>query len=169
MSRNGYAYSIIRYVHDPISGECLNVGVVLSSQNGFFEARVPSSLVRVKNAFPDASVNTIRYSFESFESRLETLLKTTGDFAEALSLALPPDEGSLKASVLGAGLTSDLSATADELLDRFVLRCERDFEDAQVTENKEYRVAWQFGSAVTMVDCSNDEMYQLADVQLLRA
>lgn len=169
MSRNGYTYSVIRYVHDSISGECLNVGVVLSSQNRALEIRIPSSLVRVKNAFPDASVNTIRYALESFESRLENFLKTTGDFAEALSVALPPDEGSLRASELGAGLTSDLGMTADELLGRFVLRCERDFDDAQVTENKEYRVAWQLGSEVAMPDCINDDMYQLADVQLLRA
>jgi hypothetical protein len=47
--------------------------------------------------------------------------------------------------------------------------CERGFDDAQVTANREYRISWQFGGEVAMASPSNDDMYQLADVQLLRA
>lgn len=168
MTRSGYAYSIIRYVHDPVSGECLNIGVVLSSPTGF-EFRVPSSLVRVKSAFPDANVNTIRHSLELIEKRLLASTKASSSLGDALAEVLPPDESSIRASCPGVGVTSNLKLAADELLDRLVLKCERDFESAAVLENRGPRVSWQQTVELKLVVPSNDEMYQHADRVLLRA
>ncbi|MGN2246425.1 DUF3037 domain-containing protein [Frateuria sp. GZRR35] len=164
MSRKGYTYSIIRYVHDVFSGEALNVGVVLSSPDGQIEVRVPSSLVRVKSAFPDADINTIRNALENLTLRLDDAAPTE-DFKSLLERALPEDECSLQLSELGVGLTSSLKDAAEHLLDRFVLRCDRDFEHAQVTENKEDKVNWH-ATSVKQMTSANDDWYH-ADLQVM--
>lgn len=169
MGRLAYSYSILRYVHDSFSGECLNVGVVLCSQDGRIEVRTPSSFGRLKRAFPTANTNTIRSSLENFSGRLNDVVKTESDFQKALISALPEDEARLRASTLGVGLTAEFERTAEELLERFVLRCEYDFEEAELTQNRDFEGVWYARGSFVLCQSSNDNTYRLADVQQLRA
>ena len=169
MSRRAYSYAILRYVHDSFSGESLNVGVVLNSQDGRTGVRTPSSFGRLKRAFPSADTNTIRRELDNFSRNLNDALVAENDFQTALRLALPEDDARIRASALGVGLTADFERMAEELLERFVLRCEYDFEEAEVTQNREFDVVWHPRGSFVLSSSSNDSTYHLADVQQLRA
>jgi hypothetical protein len=172
MNRSSYNYSIIRYTHDSTSGECLNVAVVLRGANrDDFEFRLPASLVRVKGAFPDADINGIRSTLCNLEVGLKDFLKSNREsgLSDALAEILPEDDGSLRASKVGVGLTSNLSLSADELMERFVLRCELDFIGADVVENNQGQVQWGQGVTLQIGPSSNDNIWADEPVIELRA
>ncbi|HEY2344502.1 MAG TPA: DUF3037 domain-containing protein [Xanthomonadaceae bacterium] len=144
MNRSGYSYATIRYVHDAVSGEALNVGVALLAADGKkFQFRIPSTFLRVKGAFPDANLASIRESLNSIERSMEKYMqvRSGATLVEMFSSLLPEDEGSIRVSKPGVGLTTDLAKTADELLERFILRCDW-FDHADIQESREARVRW---------------------------
>lgn len=165
MKRTGYAYSIVRYVHDVVSGESLNIAVAIFEPNQRrFEFRHPVSLLRVKHAFPDANTENIKNAIASLKSNLQDCLESgnVSGIAEAFALVLPPDESSIQVSKAGAGVTTDLAATADELLERFVLRCEFGFDNLEVFENSSSAggIVWGRKTDVLVPVSSNDDYWQ---------
>ena len=52
--KQAYSYTVLRYVHDVVSGEALNVGVVMHAPKAeFLEVRTRKTIGRLKQAFPD--------------------------------------------------------------------------------------------------------------------
>ena len=50
-----YTYSVLRYAHDVVTGERLNVGVLVVSESKI-EFRIGGDLLRIKAAFPGVDV-----------------------------------------------------------------------------------------------------------------
>lgn len=145
MNRFGYTYLIVRYMHDVVSGECLNVAVMLQSSDGSLQYRIPASLSRVEAAFPEADIDSIRNALDAVGKNVKQYFsaRPEASLSDAVSAVLAEDESSIRAGKLGAGMTSDLSAAANDLLERFILCCERQFDDVDVTENRQEKVAWR--------------------------
>jgi hypothetical protein len=165
MKRCGYAYSIVRYVHDVISGESLNIAVALFEPvNRRLEFRYSASLLRVKQAFPDANTESIKNAITSLERNLQDCLvsEDVAGIGEAFALILPPDESSIQISKTGAGVTTDLAAAADEMLERFVLRCDFGFDDLEIFENSSSAegIVWGRRVEVFVPASSNDNYWQ---------
>ena len=52
--KQAYSYTVLRYIHDVVSGERLNVGVVMHAPaGGFLKVRTRKTVDRLKQAFPD--------------------------------------------------------------------------------------------------------------------
>ncbi len=130
--KQAYSYTILRYVHDVVSGEALNVGVVMHmSASRFVEARTSKTIGRLRGAFPDldrrvfvSAMQAIDRSFRTVADRVTTELRLDG-ITDARSLALavlPNDDSALQWSPAGSGLTDDPAKTFEALYERYVAR-----------------------------------------------
>lgn len=133
MKRHRYTYSILRYRHDPVAGEQLNVGVVVHSvDRPFLGARFRKNYGRLSKAFPDVDGSTLRQDLTRIEKAFERLTKLEGNDllsieGNAASFAtkiVGPDDGSLIWSDLGSGTTDNLEATLEKLFIRLVTQYE---------------------------------------------
>lgn len=133
MKRHRYTYSILRYRHDPVAGEQLNVGVVLHSPDRhFLGARFRKSYGRLSKAFPDVDGSTLRQDLSRIEKAFERMAKMEGsdlfsidrNAASFATTLLAPDDGSLIWSDLGSGTTESPEATLDKLFARLVTQYE---------------------------------------------
>lgn len=126
-----YTYTVLRYVHDVMTGEFVNVGLVMRVPDGRVVARTRSTYGRVKSAFPDlnreafiSTMRAVRRVFAKLNASEATsgLLPSEGDARDVAIRAIPVDESSLQWSPRGSGITNDLQATFDRLYDRLVAR-----------------------------------------------
>ena len=133
MNRHTYTYSILRYRHDPVAGEQLNVGVVLHSpERRFLAARFRRNYGRLSKAFPDVDGSTLRHDLTRIERAFERLTKKettdlffTGNNAGTFAMQIvAPDDGALIWSGLGSGTTDNPEATLEKLFYRLVTQYE---------------------------------------------
>ncbi len=130
--KQAYSYTILRYVHDVVSGEALNVGVVVHmSASQEVRMRTNKTIGRLRGAFPDldrrafvSAMEAVDRSFRTVAGRLTTEFRLDG-ISDARSLALavlPADDSALQWSSAGAGFTDDPARTFEELYERYVAR-----------------------------------------------
>jgi len=134
MTRQPYTFVILRYRHDPVAGEQLNVGVVLHSpQQKFLGARFRKAYGRVSKAFPDLDGSTLRQDLTRIERAFAKLSSREGandlffgnnNAATFAHRVVGKDDGSLIWSDLGSGTTENAEATLDKLFYRFVTQYE---------------------------------------------
>lgn len=135
-TKTAYTYTVLRYVHDIASGECLNVGVaLLAPEQHFVNAQCRTSFARLKEVFPTldgdafrAAMRHVNNAFERFQQELREELALRSHQSGVLGYAhavLGPDDSSLQWSPMGSGVTADAEATLDQLYRRFVLANER--------------------------------------------
>lgn len=128
-----YSYTILRYVHDVITGEFVNVGVVLHVPSlGLLECRARRSVGRIRATFPDLDRSAFASAMRSVVQSVERLrqecasdglLASTGDAGTLARRAIPDDDSSLQWSpFVGTGLTEDPAKTMERLYSRFVGR-----------------------------------------------
>lgn len=134
MSDRPYSYVPIRYVHDVLSGETLNVGVVLySSETGFLRAKLlHNKTKRLSDAFRHFDVEQHRQVMKDLESGLIFLrAKQVGEQGNLFS-ARPKDVGLVMRRLWPDrgtrytfgdsfhGVAEDLDETVDDLYNRLV-------------------------------------------------
>lgn len=127
-----YSYTVLRYVHDVVTDEFVNVGVVVHvPSRGQLHIKTRSSIGRIKCAFPDLdrsafvsamSAVTRGVTKISREIRESGFLAKEGNAASFARLALPADESSIQLSDIGTGATADVEKTLERLYGRFVTR-----------------------------------------------
>ena len=128
-----YSFTILRYVHDVVAAESLNVGVVVyNSTEGSLLVRTQRSMSRLRQAFPDIDPQGLRGMLASVERGIESLAQELMDAPllvdrqlDVLKCArrvLPDDDSALQWSTAGWGLTADLTETTDRLFERYVTR-----------------------------------------------
>ena len=128
-----YSFTILRYVHDVIAGESLNVGVVMyNSAEGGLLARVQRSTRRLRQTFPDIDPQVFREMMRSIERGFKSLAQELADAPlfvdrdlDVLKCArrvMPDDDSALQWSAAGWGLTEDVTGTMDQLFERYVTR-----------------------------------------------
>lgn len=125
-----YTYVVLRYVHDVVSSEFVNVGVVLLSPNeGKLKFKTRKTVGRIKHVFPDLDRSAFVVAMRSVEKGLRSLRKhasSAGMFASNENVssyalqALPRDDSSLQWSEIGSGLSSNTNATLERLFERHV-------------------------------------------------
>lgn len=128
--QQAYSFSILRYVHDVVAGEFLNVGVVLHARTPqTLKVATRESLGRVGQAFPDINRPAFLYELRTVSEGIDELAKevenglTFDDRLDARGYALrvlPDDDSSLQWSPAGYGITSDVDRTMQRLIERYV-------------------------------------------------
>jgi len=136
MTKRQYSYTVLRYVHDPITAEFVNVGVVLFSpgQRGkapIFKGATRKTYGRVKDIFPDLDREAFKRVMRTIDRQLkrlgdelakESLITTKGDASTLAQRILPYDDSSLQWSVPGGGVADDMEKAFDRLYSRFISR-----------------------------------------------
>lgn len=136
MLKRQYTYTVLRYVHDPVTGEFINVGLVLlcpafSGAPTVLKASTRKTIGRMRDMFPDldrdafvSTMRTIERQLVRIASRLvdDELIVSQGDAASFAREVLPTDDSSLQWSPVGSGLTDAMDKTFDRLCDRFITR-----------------------------------------------
>lgn len=136
-----YTYVILRYRHDPLAGEAVNVGVVLHA-SGYLGCRFRRTVGRLTKVFPDldraALMNGLRVverGIDKLRARdASGLLDGLGNAARYASRAMPVEDSSLVWSDLGSGLARDLNKALDRLYARFVVRYDEDGRSSRSDE-----------------------------------
>ena len=127
-----YSNITLRYVHDVVTGEFANIGVVLYAPGQrFLEARFTTSYERLNAVFLKIDHLHFRALMRYMANRFDEIAADIRDglhvrpvtaLNEIVRQVLPPDDSSLQWSEQGGGFTDDLAKTIDELYKRFVER-----------------------------------------------
>jgi len=130
-----YTFVTLRYVHDVVTGEFANVGMVLyAPQERYLQARFTASYERLNGFFLKIDHahfrNVMRYlanRFEELQAEIGQGLELTPvqGIEELVRRVLPPDDSSLQWSPISGGFSEGLAATVQELSARFVERYAR--------------------------------------------
>lgn len=131
-TKQPYSYVVLRYIHDVMTGEFVNVGIVLAAPHERkFLAKTRKTIGRIKSIFPDLDREGFVDSMRSIDRGIGLIRKqvsSEGFFASQKDAAcyarmvLPKDDSSLQWSPVSAGLSDDLEATCERLYERFVSR-----------------------------------------------
>lgn len=131
-TKEPYSYVVLRYVHDVVTGEFLNVGVVMVVPGrSLILTKARRTFGRIKNVFPDLDSDAYKRAIDAVERgmrHVERSLKSEGLFKSDRTardygrLAVPLDDSALQWSPVGAGLAADPRKTFDQLYQRFVTR-----------------------------------------------
>ena len=130
--KQAYSYTVLRYIHDVVSGEALNVGVVMHAPAAsFLKVRTRKTIGRLKRAFPDLdraafadAMQAVDRGFSAIAkqaSRVSLFDARTDARAHALKV-LPDDDSALQWSPTGIGLTADPARTFERIYERYVAR-----------------------------------------------
>jgi Protein of unknown function (DUF3037) len=127
-----YSYTVLRYVHDTVTGEFVNVGVALYAPDArYLGALCRTTYRRVSAAFPGLNGEHFRAAMRHIQARFEELgeqLSSAPGETEERSLLdiarriLPADDSSLQWGPVGVGLTPDPSQKIEALFNRLVTR-----------------------------------------------
>ena len=130
--KTNYSTIILRYVHDVVTGEFANIGVVLyAPDQRFLEARFATSYERLNAIFLKIDHLHFRALMRYMTNRFEELGAEIRDdlhvppvnaLSEIVKKVLPPDDSSLQWSQQGGGITDDPARVLGESYKRLVER-----------------------------------------------
>lgn len=129
-----YTYTVLRYVHDAMTGEYANVGVVVyAPQARYIQARCTTRYGRLSRMFHDVEGDHLRSLLRYLEAQInerglrlrdELPLSTPSGVMEIATQVLPADDSSLQWSPPGGGVAETPAAVLDHLFARLVARYE---------------------------------------------
>jgi len=133
--RSPFQYSILRYTHDVLTGEFLNIGLVMYCRSAFyFRAQLLMRYQRITDAFPGADGEFYRGYVGHLQTRLDrvsdemrnrqiSLMEDWPDRIDAiLQQVLVPDDASIKFSASRDGIAEDLDSTFEYMYSRLIER-----------------------------------------------
>jgi hypothetical protein len=123
-----YNSIVLRYVHDVVTGEFANIGVVLyAPDQRFLDARFTTSYERLNAIFLKidhlhfrALIRYMTNRFEELGAELRDGLLPQAGLPELAKQVLPPDDSSLQWSQPSGGFTDDPAKTLHDLYNRYV-------------------------------------------------
>ncbi|MGY3563178.1 hypothetical protein ACVWXP_006447 [Bradyrhizobium sp. USDA 4463] len=130
--KHTYGYVVLRYVHDVITGEFINVGLVMHApENQRLKSKTRTSVGRIKGVFPDldrvafvGAMRSVTKALTKVEKQFQSegMFKRSAHAASFAHLAVPLDDSSLQWSPVSTGLTEDFDKTFEWLYQRMVSR-----------------------------------------------
>lgn len=133
MSRRPYSYTVLRYVHDIVTGEFVNVGIVLSAPS--HDAQSPAVLydfsdriTRLRSMFPDIdraafvdAMKAMRRNASAVSRQVrQDLMFSNVDAGSIATRMLPRDGSSLQWSEIGTGVARDLQKEFERISARML-------------------------------------------------
>lgn len=130
--RVSYSFSVLRYVHDPVTQEFVNIGVALFAPDvRYLRARCTTSYSRARHLFGEIDRRRFRQLSRHIEEQINEAgqqyqsglaLEPERTIEQFLARVLPPDDSAFQFSPPGVGLSRDLDRTLDDLFQRHVAR-----------------------------------------------
>ncbi|MGI4951929.1 MAG: DUF3037 domain-containing protein [Janthinobacterium lividum] len=125
-----YSYVLLRYRHDPISEEFVNVAaVLLQPSSGFLNIRLRTAYARVLTMFPmQDRAASLKNNLSFFARKIRVYARDNKDRLTSTQRSLdsvlldmfPKDDGAFQWSALSVGITADPKTALDRLYARFV-------------------------------------------------
>jgi DUF3037 family protein len=124
-----YTFSVIRYVHDVVTGEFVNVGIVLYAPGlPYARARCATRFERVRALFPDADTTDLCQVMKFVEEKVEEfspasdsqLACRSADADDILRSIIPLDDSAIQFTRMGGGITADPNETLQTLYTRYI-------------------------------------------------
>ena len=153
MSLQPYSFSFLRYVHEPLSGEFANVGVLLwAPESRFLGFRGSHKFRRLSQFFHGFHAMDYRALIGRIETQFDKLAGQLADAQgelpfsmepksarELAMLVVPHDDAALTWSLSGGGLTADPADELRRLFDEAVARHYDVVDDARRDDATVYR------------------------------
>jgi hypothetical protein len=129
-AKRAYTYVPLRYRHDPLMEETINVGILLyDSFSGYLGIKVRHTLGRLTRVFPDLNGEALKASLRSIEQGVKSLANASGGLLAPLEDAgsvarrvLPDDDTSFIWGAVGSGVAGEPSEALEALYQRLVAR-----------------------------------------------
>lgn len=144
--KTAYTFSVLRYVHDPVTAEFVNIGVALyAPEPRYLNALCTSHYQRLSRMFEPIDGDHFRQITKYVQSQIEALgqrlaselpfKKPPKNIEDVLRQVLPPDDSAIQFSTAGAGFSADLNKTLHELymrnVERYATKAERPSRDEE--------------------------------------
>jgi len=148
-----FQYLTLRYVHDAVTGEFANVGVVVYSRGDFLGGRFNSRIGRLSAFFGHVEKFHLKSLLKHLERKVEALAQElndpfgikAGSLEEILQSLLPHDSSSLRWDTIRKGLTLDPSAELEKIYSRVVTQ----YDERPPTRHRSDGDVWKsFSSAL---------------------
>lgn len=152
MNLERYSFCFLRYVHEPLSGEFANVGVLLwAPESKFLGFRASHKYSRLSHFFDGFHHLDYRHLISRIDTQFSKLAKELADEGRlpfsvdpesARDLAIkviPHDDAALQWSLSSGGLTDFPSAELDQLFHEAVLRHYESADDVRRDDQVVYR------------------------------
>lgn len=140
-----YSYQIIKYTHDLVTGEFVNVGVVLfEPNNNFIEAKVLNKFSRISNFFGEVNGHFLLSRLKHFQKEIVEISKNKSLFSvdhsidSITSRLIPKDDSSLQLSEMKFGLDLSPINALNDLYKRLVEK----YIDGNSQEARTDNYAW---------------------------
>lgn len=146
-------FTVLRYLHDAMTGEFANIGLVLYSPGEFLGAlfnprvrRLNAIFSNVDKAHYKSLLGYMERRFAKLGAELDGQLIQRATGIEAIvASVLPPDDSALQWSPVGGGLTDDPAAELNRLFARLVTR----YEDMPASRSRNDEEVWRsFGTVL---------------------
>ena len=150
--KTAYSFVVLRYVHDVLTGEFVNIGVALYAPGAKYLGGLCNTRYgRLTSLFGKGEVDgayfrgLMRYiegRFDELGDKLRNELPLNGvpsDVAEIAKTIVPPDDSSLQWSEAGGGQTEDPRKTLEDLFARIVAR----YENRQQRQSRDDGEVWR--------------------------
>lgn len=122
-----YQFAVLRYVHDTVTGEFINVGLCVFSKEGAFGGiKCRHTYKRITSAFPNVNGERLKSLLRHIESIFESYHSPNGGFIfqdnleDILYSILPKDDSSLQWSFGGSGISLNLEEALESLYYQYV-------------------------------------------------
>ncbi len=140
-----YYYCVLRYAHDVVSEEFVNVGILMFSKGGeYFDCRIATRFSRIKALYPDFKSQDLLYARKLILERIEkekarlsefgSLISNFDSVGEFSNKILAVDASSLQFASPKGGVASDYKEELDELFHRYVERYEESGKRAKKSD-----------------------------------
>lgn len=131
IERTQYSYALLRYIHDPSTGEFVNVAiVVMSPKSKFLKFRFRKTTGRISDIFPDIraaqfkrTLNTLERQYAAVSDAWLTPLDLENkeyNLEKLLTSVLPKDDSSLVWGPVCHGISRDLDDTTNKIYGKYV-------------------------------------------------
>ncbi len=144
-----YELQILQYHHDVITGEFVNVGIILfNKEEKFLKCAVTHKYARLSRFFhAEKTASHVSQAIRSFENSIQKITKELSakldyhnfkNIEEITSKILPKDDSSLQCSGVIKGLSLNFKKTFSGLFERYITK----YENTPVRESRTDEEAW---------------------------
>lgn len=147
-----YTFSVLRYMHDGVTAEFVNVGLaVYSADASFLRAKCTSQYGRITRMFARIDGERFKQQVRYIEDEVTDLgyrlrqkpfyfAELETDLEALLKRVLPQDDSAIQFSPCSFGVSADLDKTLQELYERYVDRYASEQETSSRSDEEIWRV-----------------------------
>src|SRR5271156_3045785 len=145
-----YKFSVLRYVHDPVTQEFVNIGVAIySEQPLYLDAMCELNYGRISRMFTKIDGDRFRQATRYIQDQITKLgdqlqsrlpFESNLPLEKLLATVLPADDSAFQFSPLGGGVSSDMGKSLGNLFDRLVEKYAQALETSRRDDEEVWKV-----------------------------